>query len=340
MQTTKKITAIQLFILLFFLLGPAAPFAGDVSLKDKKVLVVMSYHPEYAWQQEIRKGIKSVLSGARIKYFNMDTKRDFAGGPARAKEAFALYQQFQPDVVIAADDNAQSMFVVPYLKDKAKTPVIFCGVNYDAATYGYPATNVTGVIEKSHWMEGLNFLQTIVPEIQTISVLYDDTPSNRSNIARIKQEMEEYPVRIVEFVTVNSMTELKKIIPALGKKADAILMLALPGIRDINGKPLKEGSDAHPIASRLCNKPTLGGSMWHVKNGILCAVAKTGQEQGDLAARMAFDILNGKSIQDIPITWNKNGRRMINMTTARKLGIKLNPSVITATEIVFSDQRR
>jgi len=27
-----------------------------------------------------------------------------------------------------ADDNAQSMFVLPYLKDKVKTPVMFCAV--------------------------------------------------------------------------------------------------------------------------------------------------------------------------------------------------------------------
>ena len=337
MHIIQKIIKILPLLLLVILLGPAALSAE--AFKDKKVLVVMSYHPEYAWQQGIRKGIESVLSDARIKYFYMNTKKDLANGPAKAKEAFALYKEFQPDVVIAADDNAQSMFVVPYLKDKVKTPVIFCGVNNDAAKHGYPATNVTGVVEKFHWLEGLHFLQAIAPRIQTISVLYHDTPSTKILIARIKKEMPTYPVYIAEFVKVKTVTELQNAVVALGKNTDAVLLQNLSGITDKNGNPM-DGSDANAIFVELCTKPALATAAWYVQDGILCAVAKTGQEQGDLAARMALDIFKGKSIQDIPITWNKNGRRMVNMTTAKKLGIKLNPSVITATEIVFSKQHR
>ena len=59
----------------------------------------------------------------------MDTKKNIEGGVRKAKDAYELYRRLQPDGVIAADDNAQSMFVVPYLKDRYDVPVIFCGVN-------------------------------------------------------------------------------------------------------------------------------------------------------------------------------------------------------------------
>ncbi len=337
MHTLQKITKILLLLLIVILLGPAGLSAKD--FKDKKVLVVMSYHPEYAWQQELRQGIESVLSDARIKYFYMNTKKNLAGGHAKAKEAFALYKEFLPDVVIAADDNAQSMFVAPYLKDKVKTPVIFCGVNHEAAKYGYPASNVTGVVERFHWREGLNFLKLIAPGTKKAAIIYNDTPSTLAVIDQIRDEMPEYPVEIIEFVKVNTVADLKNSVINMRAKADALLLLALAGIRDQNGTPL-ESEEATLLVTDIWNKPTLGQSSWQLKVGVLCAVAKTGQEQGDLAARMALDIFKGNSIQDIPITWNKNGRRMVNMTTAKKLGIKLNPSVITATEIVFSKQHR
>ena len=94
-----------------------------------KILVVMSYEEENPWCIQIKEGIDSVFAGnSDIKYFYMDTKKNIEGGDQKAKEAYALYIRFRPDGVIVADDNAQSMFVLPYLKDKVKTPVMFCAV--------------------------------------------------------------------------------------------------------------------------------------------------------------------------------------------------------------------
>lgn len=93
-----------------------------------KVLVVMSYEANNPWVIEIREGIDSVLAASsEITYFYMDTKVSPAAGPRKGEEAYALYQRLQPDGVIVADDDAQAMFVVPFLKDKVRTPVMFNG---------------------------------------------------------------------------------------------------------------------------------------------------------------------------------------------------------------------
>ena len=110
-----------------------------------KVLVVMSYDETYPFEAEMREGIEAALADlCEMTYCYMNTKKHFEGGPQKAKEAYALYQELQPDGVIAADDDAQAMFVVPYLKDQVKTPVMFCGVNAQPEKYGYPASNVSG----------------------------------------------------------------------------------------------------------------------------------------------------------------------------------------------------
>ena len=49
-------------------------------------------------------------------------------------------------MVIAVDDNAQKYVIVPYFKGTS-LPVVFAAVNWDASAYGYPADNVTGMLE-------------------------------------------------------------------------------------------------------------------------------------------------------------------------------------------------
>ena len=92
-------------------------FPQLVHSERSNVLVVMSYSQENPWSQEIRKGIDSVLADhSEVTYFHMDTKIDIEGGERKAQQAYELFRKLDPDGVIAAHDNAQGLFVVPYLK--------------------------------------------------------------------------------------------------------------------------------------------------------------------------------------------------------------------------------
>jgi len=113
-----KLKAIFYYLIVsaVFLTSGLCPAMAQES-KKFKVLVVMSYEEDYPWDQDIKAEIDSVLAETcEIRYFYMNTKRDLGGGPGKAEEAYALYRQFQPDGVIAADDDAQAMFVVPYTR--------------------------------------------------------------------------------------------------------------------------------------------------------------------------------------------------------------------------------
>ena len=78
----------------------------------------------------------------------MDTKRNKSDEYkiAVGREARDLILSWQPDVVITADDNAAKYLIQPYFKDSA-TPFVFCGVNWTAEEYGFPYSNVTGIVE-------------------------------------------------------------------------------------------------------------------------------------------------------------------------------------------------
>ncbi len=158
-----------------------------IEAASNKILVVMSYEEDNPWCMQIKEGIDSVLAGdSDIKYYYMDTKKNISGGVRKAEEAHEIYKQFQPDGVIAADDNAQSMFVLPYLKDKVTTPVMFCAVNAEPAEYGYPASNVSGILERDFIKESIAFAKQLVPSIKTVGFLVKDSPSGRAILKQVE----------------------------------------------------------------------------------------------------------------------------------------------------------
>ena len=272
-----------------------------------KVLVVMSYHESMPWEMEIREGIEAELAQhATIRYFYMNTKNDFAGGAAKAKEALDIYREFKPDGIIAADDDAVSLFVVPYIKNKVKTPVMFCGINEKPETYGFPASNVSGILERAHFRESMAFLHQILPSVKKIAFLTNDTPTGRAYVEQIRREEGTYPSTITVIKRVKTLDEALAVTKDLKKRSDALFVIAMEGIPDASGKHFPE-KDAFRKLSRKYGKPVIGVNEFNIRSGLLCAVVKSGQEQGTTAAKMLLLALRGNG--RIPDTHNQQQTR-------------------------------
>lgn len=324
-------------ITLFYICGvfpasatQAAPF---------KVLVIMSYDKSYLFEKGIREGIDSVMEDTvEIRYFYMDTKRNLKDGPQKAKEAYALYQEFQPDGVIAADDNAQSIFVEPYLKGKVNTPVMFCGVNADAGTYGYPASNVSGILERLHIRESVAFAQQLLPSIRTVGyIMKGDSPSSKGIVRQIQSESDSYPAKSVGIKLPNTVKELAAMTEELRAQSDLLFMTNCQGIKDDNGVPLTE-EKLIPIVANIFRKPVITDSAYRLKYGLLCAVTQRPREQGETAAKMLLRAMQGTPVSEIPITRNQKGKRVLNITVMTSMGIKPRPMILRNIELVRTEK--
>lgn len=314
-------------ILLFF----NSPMVDAASYK---ILVVMSYEEENPWCIQIKRGIDSVLSGnSNIKYFYMDTKKNFKGGIQKAKEAYKLYKRFQPDGVIAADDNAQSMFVMPFLKDKVKTPVMFCAVNDEPQKYGYPATNVSGILERNFIRESIAFAKQLVPSINMVGYLSKESPSGRAVLKQIEVESETYLAKFTGFKLVKTIKETLAVLKEYKKTCDAVFITATNGILDTDGRALNN-KEVTKIVAKFYKKPLIGANDFHVRFGVLCAVVKSGYAQGRKAAEMLLKAMKDTPINQIPITVNKYGKRMLNVTVMKDLGIRPKRRALVGTELV------
>lgn len=326
-----------LVTLAFIICSLCAVASTGAQAAEPRVLVVMSYEQDNPWCREIRDGIESVLSGSsRVTYFYMDTKIDLKGGEQKAREAHALYQQLQPDGVITVDDNAQKMFVLPYLKDKVETPIMFAGVNAEAEKYGFPNSHISGILERGHIRESIALAMQLVPAIRNVAFFAKDSPSGQALLRQYENESGSFLSDKTQFWLVRRVADFAAIDDIIEKQYDAIYIDSLQGIEDESGVPMSNREAIRTLAS-MYQKPIIGANQYHVTQGALSAVVKTGQEQGETAAQMLLQAMRGTPVSDIPVTRNYKGKRVINVTAMQNLGIEPRPAVLLGATLIKSE---
>lgn len=307
---------------------------APASAAEFKVLAVMSYEEDNPWVKEIREGIDSVLRpAAEIVYFHMNTKANRAGGPAKAEEAAALFKSLQPQGVITADDDAVAMFVLPYLKDKTSTPIVFNGVNAPAEQYGFPTAHITGVLERAHVRESLAFVKQLVPTAQSACFMTADVAPGKALRAQVESEKASYSLTVGDFHLVRGNAQIEALRAALNARCDVLFVDSLEGIVDQGGKT-QTYREVIEILQRVYAKPILAGNRYQVEQGAWAAVVKTGQEQGELSAEMLLQALRGKPVGSIPVTQNSRGQRIVNVTALERRGILPPPTVLRGAALV------
>jgi ABC-type uncharacterized transport system substrate-binding protein len=308
--------------------------AAAAEARQFRVLVVMSYEADNPWVKEIAEGIEGVLAPhAEITYFHMDTKVDPAGATRKGEEAMAVYRRLQPDGVITADDDAAAKFIVPFLRGQVATPVMFNGVNAAPAAHGFPASNVSGVLERAHVKESLAFIKQLVPTVQSACFMTNNVPPGVSLRNQVEAEKDGYPVRAGKFHLVANVAQVAAAIAETKGACDALVVDSLEGIADSNGAPMNNAQvmkllrAAHP-------GPILAGNRYQVEQGAWAAVVKTGQEQGDTSAEMLLRAMRGEPVSSIEIVRNVRGQRVINVTAMEAAGVEIRPQVLRGAALV------
>ena len=329
-----KHTRACLFFMSVVIVSMIGAVADSAAQTPCTVLVVMSYAEEFFWNVEVREGIETVL-GERcdLHYAYLDKISHPDGIAAKAEEAYSMYQTVQPDGVIAADDDAQTAFVLPYLKDQVDIPIMFCGVNATPEQYGFPTENISGILQRPHIRESITFVRQLVPDIKTVGCLSLDFPPGQGLAQQVKQEEATYPVEMLDVQFVTTLEGALEAVDALKSQCDALFMGPLGALSDADGNCLAD-ADVYPVLAEAFGKPTF--TLWAqvVPYGVLCAVADRGQEQGELAAEMLWQAVQGTPVTDLPITQNKQGKLVLNVTVMKALGIRPKAHMLKGVKVV------
>ncbi len=287
--------------------NPGGRFAG------KKVLYIDSYHPEYIGGIVQEHAVREVLEpeGIAVRDVYLDEKRHGDEPHLRqaAREVMEVVRDWRPDLIIAADDASNKYVIVPYLKD-ASIPVVFIGVNWTADQYGYPLKNVTGQIE-------VELIQDLIDQLrhfargQRIAILTADTLTDRKTLDYYRSVMK---IRFSEERLVGSFAQWKKAYTELQGRCDGLVFRNNTGISGWSDQEAKEFIQA---TTRV---PT-GTVSSHMTGLVLISLAKDNGEFGEWAGQTALEIFAGKPPSSIPITTNKRGKLVLNMSLAKRLGI-------------------
>jgi ABC-type uncharacterized transport system substrate-binding protein len=302
-------------------------FANDY--KGKKILFVNSYHEGYEWSDGVTGGILSVLNNTDIelKIVLMDTKRntseDFKKKAGlKAKKAI---EDFKPDVVIASDDNAFKYVIMPYYRD-VELPVVFCGLNWDAALYDAPYTNTTGMIEVALIPQLVKRLKQY-SRGDKIGYLAADVLTSRKEANYYKKLFnltfrEKY---------IKTFEQWKAAFSGMQREADMLIVGNCSVIKDWDHKAAKLFAEEHTKI------PTGTIDSWMMPYSLI-GLTKVEKEQGEWAAKTALKILDGIRPSDIPLVRNKEGKLMLNLRIADRLEIVFSPSMLRYGEIVDLDK--
>jgi ABC-type uncharacterized transport system substrate-binding protein len=212
------------------------------------------------------------------------------------------------------------------------TPIVFTYVaNAFAAGAGRSNVdhlpNVTGLYMPGAYEEMIDLVRTYLPNARRFGTVY--VPSEVNTVFHRDSMLRATAARGVELkvMAANSSTEV----------ADAAMALAISGVDAICQLPGNLTASAFPAirqAARQARVPLFAFQGAPVYDGALAGVVRDYYDGGREAAGLAVRILRGESPKSIPLIEFKKTRLLVNLQTARELGITTPPSVLAAASEV------
>ncbi len=305
---------------------------------ETRVLLVHSYYTGYPWVDAITRGVRMALSGSKtaMQMFYMDTKRntDEAFKRKMGQMAIETALQWRPDVVIAADDNAQLYFAKEYAELHGGQ-IVFCGVNADPQEYGFPTANVTGILERPHFKASVDLLRGLVPGVRRIALVSDSSPTSAGALASMRQERVDAEIVLCKMPA--TFEQWKSTIQACQDSADAIAIYMYHTIRSTASATSMEPSDVMEWTVAHSSIPIIGFFIFSVDDGALCGYAESGVEHGLRAGQMVLEIAKDAPGGRLEVVTALDGHSMLNMNTAKKLGIHVPEGLKREIQILVED---
>lgn len=283
----------------------------------RKILHIDSYHQGNEWNDRIVAALRETLAGKNVdlRVIHLDAKRLSSEEQIHASALAALrtIQDFSPSVVTVSDDPAAQYVVMPYLRNAA-TPVVFCGLNWDASAYGLPYRNTTGMVEVSPIPQIVRLMRQH-SRGSRLGFLAEDTSVKRKEL---DYHQRLFGITYEKAYFVNSYAAWKDAFLRAQQEVDMLMILGVGALADW------DLADARRLAEERSQIPSGTDFEWLTGVGLI-GVVKHPEEQGRWAAQAALRILDGVEPSAIPLTYNREGELFFNSRIAKRLGIRDAP---------------
>jgi len=281
------------------------PAEARAQAERKEILLLNSYHQNFAWTESILRGLDDVLrpkeSGIVLHVENMDTKRVEYNDHYVQQLRDVLGHKFKGvklSLILATDNNAFEFMRSHHGMLFPGVPVVFCGVNdyRDELITGHPL--FTGVSESMDVRGTLWWALQQHPDVQTVYLVHDGTPSGRASMQEIRRELQSFPPD-VEIRSPGNVT-LTELLDEIRTLPDNSLILYGFFTRDREGRFYNTGEALEAIAAET-SLPIYGLYEFDLGHGIVGGMLSSGYAQGQAMAQLALHVLAGREPGDIPV---------------------------------------
>lgn len=329
----KKIVVLIVVLTNILFLNKTLSFAEETT--EKHILILNSYHHGYTWTDNIEKGINSILNDSnnviRIEY--MDTK--MIDDEEHLNNLYELYKhKFRDsdfDVIIASDNDAYEFLKTYHNALFQDTPVVCNGLNvYDE--YIRNKNNLfTGIVEKVDVTGTIDLALKLHPDTENIIVIADNSSLGDMSEKIVKKIVPLYKGKLnFEFIQISTMEE---IIYKVKKIPDSSIILQIGIFKDKFGE-LIPVEKCNRIIHEATKVPMYSYWKMHLGGGVIGGKMLDAYNEGQTVAKMAQQILNGKSISDIPFVEESKNQYIFDNNLLKEYNI--NPNKLPEDSIILN----
>ena len=332
----------MLFILLSSFLF--FPFSAPGEAKNQNILILHSFYPGYEWTDSVHSGMMNEFQASGKENLTFYVEYLDALRTPGEKNLGILRSLFSErytkkgiafDVILCSDDDALD-FLLRFREELfGQTPVIFCGVNTFTPSRLEGQESITGVNESISLDETLQAGLALFPGTKTVAAVMGvwRTAWLNGSLAKMTAELEKKGIELLYFKEMEP-EDLKKSLQTLPENS---LVLFLNYFRTPSGKvfSLRDGID---LVKSSTKAPALGFWDSILPFGLLGGKVVHGPSQGEAAARMALEVLEGKKAEDIPVMMDSPNRFVFNGTALEEYGI-LENQLPPGSQVVFRTRK-
>jgi putative tryptophan/tyrosine transport system substrate-binding protein len=277
-----------------------------------------------AFRQELQK--LGWIEGRNIRF-----EYRWAAGDAQRLRAYAQELVGMAPAVMLAGNN----MALRALQEAPHTgPIVFAQVadpvgSGHVASLARPGGNITGfaLYEPAIAVKWLELLKEIAPSIARVAIIYDPSDFNSKHVQEIEAVIESFGVQLSSFI-IRNVADIERAIDGFATKPHGGLII-LPGPFTVVHRDL-----IISLAIRHA-LPNVYAYRYYPAAGGLASYGVDNVESYLRAASYVDRILKGEKPADLPVQLPTTFRLVINMKSARTLGLDVPPMLLARADEVI-----
>lgn len=327
-KTVKIIMIMALIAAMLTGCGMKEEPKGNSSVGNESKIKIGIIQPvEHPSLNQIREQIIIGLEEQGLKDMIEITYKDAQGDPSNINTIISQFIGDKMDIIIPIGTGAAQSSAAATKDIK----IIFAAVSYPkeaglVMNVNKPEANVTGVSDAIDVKQIFDLAFELTQDVKTFGFIYNNgEPNSASAINKAKEYCDAKGIKYVE-ATITNSSELLQASQSVIEKVDAIFT---PTDNTV--------ASAMPVLSAEAQKagiPVYTGADSMVVDGGFATVGVNYTILGRQVAAMVKNVIDGKSISEIPVETLSQYTTIINTTTADKIGVSLSEEQLKEFETV------